>query len=315
MGVRTSKVGDRMRTLKVHDALFNSLFVYVFEHVKKVKGVIQVLHGVNEHGLRYKEFADYMNTKGYVVYVHDHKAQGQSRTLKDKDVVNFGYKGHDVLVDGMRAVRKKIKEEYPNQKVYAFGHSLGALIIRNYLYRFDSKMYDKYILNGAGLAPTKGINLMLFIGTIRKAFKNTPSRFFDNIFRQTQLKLNEKAEIGHFIEWLSRDEEKTAINKTDELLYIRLTVSSFLDILRLVKRANNHKLMEKYCKDINILLLSGTHDPSTEWGTQTTMLGTYLNELGNKTIVKLYEEGRHDTLQEINRIDVFNDIIEYIETN
>lgn len=301
-----------MRTLKVNDSLFNKLHVYVFEHVKKVKGVVQILHGVNEHGMRYVEFAEYLNKKGYVVFVHDHKAQGQSRILKDKDVVDFGYKGHEMLVDGMRAVRKRISVEYPDLPVYALGHSLGALIIRNYLYKYPDH-YEKIILNGTGYQNPKGIGIVIFLGTIMRLIKNGPSKFFDNMFRKTQLRLNEKTDIGHFIEWLSRDKEKTEINKTDEFLYIRLTSGAFVDILKLVKTANNKKRMEKHFKDINFLLLSGTHDPSTEWGEGTKELSDYYNEIGNKSEYKLYEEGRHDTLQEINRMDVFEDIITYIE--
>jgi len=227
-------------------------------------------------------------------------------------VVNFGYKGHDVLVDGMRAVKKRINNEHKGMKVYAFGHSLGSLIIRNYLYKHGNT-YEKIIFSGAGYQNPKGIGLLIFIGNIIKQFGNKPSKFFDGLFRKTQLKLNEKTDIGHFIEWLSRDKEKTEINKQDEFLYIRLTASSFVDIFKLVKKANNRKLIEKHYQGIDFLLLSGTHDPSTNFGEGTKELHDIYNTCNNTSTIHLYEEGRHDNLQEINRLEVFADILKFLE--
>ena len=87
-----------MRKFKVTDDFKNSLQVYVFDDIKKNKGIIQLVHGINEHGMRYEEFAQFLNEKGYVVYIYDQVSQGLSRTELDKDVVYFGDNGGDVLV-------------------------------------------------------------------------------------------------------------------------------------------------------------------------------------------------------------------------
>lgn len=301
-----------MREIKVKDSYNNELHTYIFDDVKKPKGVFQVLHGINEHGLRYKEFAEFLNKNGFICYAYDHVSQGKSRTEEDGDVVYFGKNGGDVLVDGLNTIRKQIQKDYPNLDIYLFGHSLGSMIIRKYLHDYKNR-YKKIILNGSGLSEGNGLTLGIILGNIMKLFgKKKPSNMFDNMFRQTQLKLNEKVEIDHFIEWLTRDKEKTELNKVDEYLYIRLSTSVFVDMLKMIQEINVLTNIQHSHFDVPTLLMSGTHDPATNFGEDVVELHKTLIEFGFESSYKLYPEGRHDTLQEINREEVYNDILNWI---
>lgn len=302
-----------MNKFKVTDDFNNSLQVYVFDDVIKCKGIVQLVHGINEHGMRYEEFALYLNSQGYIVYIHDHVSQGLSRTYADKDVVYFGKNGRDVLVNGLNIVRSLIKKDNPGMKIFVFGHSLGSMVIRKYLLDFDNE-YEKIVLNGGGFTEAKGLGFIILVGNVLKLFKKRkPSNFFDNIFRQTQLKLNKKVEIDHFIEWLTRDKEKTKINLTDSYLYIRLSVSVFVDMLKMIKEINNIKKIKLKRVNTKILVMSGTHDAATNFGEDTKRLNDVFNDVGYDSTLILYQEGRHDTLQEINRKEVFKDITTFFE--
>ena len=39
---------------------------------KEYKGIIQLVHGMQEHIGRYTEFAEFLSQKGYIVIGHDH---------------------------------------------------------------------------------------------------------------------------------------------------------------------------------------------------------------------------------------------------
>lgn len=132
------------------------------------------------------------------------------------------------------------------------------------------------------------------------------------MFRQTQYKLKQKVKMEHFIEWLTRDEEKTETNKKDAFLYISLSVSSFVTILDLFKIINKKSNIQKGNKSLQILLLSGTHDPATNFGNDIVALNELYQDAGFSCAYKLYQEGRHDTLQEINRNEVFQDILDFL---
>ncbi len=301
-----------MKEIKLMDSFSHSLHTYIFDDVTQNKGVVQLVHGINEHGKRYHEFAEFLNSQGYVVFIHDHVSQGLSRTLQDGDVVFFGRNGHEVLLDGITTIRDEIDRLYPNNKVYLIGHSLGAMLIRSYFIHFH-KDYEKIILNGTGYNE-KSVLLGIIIGTFLRLFgSKKPSKFFDNMFRQTQLKLNQFVELDHFIEWLTRDPEKNEQNLNDPYLYIRLSVSAFTDMLKVMQEINDIKKIKKAHYHAPMLLLSGTHDPATNFGEDTIKLQQVLNENRASCQVKLNIEGRHDTLQEINRQEIFTDILMFME--
>lgn len=297
----------------IKDSRNNVLHLCVWNKVINPKGVVQILHGVNEHGMRFAEFAEYLNNSGYIVYLTDHYAQGQSRTEKNGEFVHFGKNGHKVLIDGLVKTKDMIKRDYPGLKIIAVGHSLGSLIIRGYLLQ-NKNDYEKIVFTGAGLSSTKMLGTAQFVLQVMGIFKGKkPSNTFDNMFRQTQLRLAEKVEIDHFIEWLTRDAEKNELNKIDPYLFIRLTVDSFSSILKLIKKANNESTMKRnYSKNICVLLLSGTHDPSTDFGEGTKRLNEFYNEIGLTSSYKLYEEARHDLLQETNRLEIYQDIVDFL---
>ena len=300
-----------MLEIQLKDNYNHNLHTYIFNDCKETLGVVQIIHGINEHGLRYVEFAEFLNQHGYVVYVHDHVSQGKSR-LDNEEFVHFGKHGNKVLIDGLNTVRNKIKEDYPNLPIYLFGHSLGTMIIRKYL-QTEKNDYTKVIMNGGGYADINYLWAALFLAKFLKVFVGKrPSNIFDNMFRGTQLKLQQKVDMDHFIEWLTRDLEKTKINMEDPYLFIRLTISTYTDMLEDINYINKYRHIAKNSLDVPVLLLSGTHDAATDFGNDVIALNDAYKSLDIDTRYILYPEGRHDSLQEINRQDVFKDILDFI---
>ncbi len=305
-----------MKEKKIRDQLGNELHMYMWDNVKEPKGVVQIVHGVNEHGNRYDVFAKFLNQNGYVVYMHDQISQGLSRTDKDKEygTVNFGEKGIENLKNGVAAVTNTIKIDYDNLDIYAFGHSMGALVLRACL--IDGiTAYKKVILSGTGLISTKGTGFALIISSLLTAvMENKPSNFFDNQFRKTQEKINEKVKIDHFIEYLTRDKSQNEIDKNDTYLYIRLSMSAYYTMFKLIRFVNNLSNND-LIKDTNhILLISGAHDPAVNFGEDTKNLVEFWNTHAIDTELFLNHEGRHDSLHETNKTEIFEKIISFIES-
>ena len=298
---------------KIKDIFNNELHLYIWDEVTLAKGVIQIVHGINEHGLRYTAFAEFLNTKGYIVYLHDQLSQGKSRTDKDNDIVYFNKNGVDSLKLGVKAVYDEIVNDYPGLEIYAIGHSLGSGTIRACLID-DIIRYKKVVLNGVGLSSTKGMGVIILFGSIIKLFgSKKPSKIFNSVFRTTQYKLREKVEIDHFIEWLTRDKEQNKIDKLDKYLYIGLSISVFVDIIKLFKYINKRGNISKIRKDNNFLLISGTHDPATDFGEETKKLDEFFVSIGIKSQCYLNIDGRHDSFQETNKIEIYDKVIEFFE--
>ncbi len=61
-----------------------------------------------------------------------------------------------------------------------------------------------------------------------------------------------------------------------------------------------------------ILLMSGAKDPVGNSGKGPKQVYSWLEKTGHQAELKLYEGGRHEMLNEINRKDVYGDILLFL---
>jgi alpha-beta hydrolase superfamily lysophospholipase len=61
-----------------------------------------------------------------------------------------------------------------------------------------------------------------------------------------------------------------------------------------------------------MLLMSGSMDPVGDFGKGVKKSADFYQDAGFLVNLKLYENGRHEMLNEINRSDVFNDIVNWL---
>ncbi len=96
------------------------------------KGLIQIIHGMSEHSGRYNDFADFLNSQGYIVYATDHRGHGRTA----KKIENIGYiQDNDIfhMVKDEQVFTLLIKEKYPEIPCFLLGHSMGSFILQKYL--------------------------------------------------------------------------------------------------------------------------------------------------------------------------------------
>ena len=106
---------------------------------KNPKGIVQFSHGMAEHKERYFDFMQYLNERGYICVIHDHRGHGGS--VKSKNDYGYFYtENADYIVDDLFQVTEYVCDMYPGLEVTLFSHSMGTLVARCYL-----KKYDEYI--------------------------------------------------------------------------------------------------------------------------------------------------------------------------
>ena len=108
---------------------------YLFDEVKKPKGIIQIIHGMQEHGLRYEETCKYFNKQGYIAFVSD--LRGHGKTAIDEN--HLGQSDGDIFsqtVSDQMTISEKLVEMYPNLPLNIFGHSYGSFITQKYIQRY-----------------------------------------------------------------------------------------------------------------------------------------------------------------------------------
>jgi alpha-beta hydrolase superfamily lysophospholipase len=94
-----------------------------------VKGVLTLVHGLGEHSGRYCAVVKALTAAGYAVYAFDNQGHGKSA----------GQRGHidrwQNYRDNIRAFLQLVREQEPSAPLFLMGHSLGGLIVLDYVLR------------------------------------------------------------------------------------------------------------------------------------------------------------------------------------
>lgn len=116
--------------------------------------LVFILHGIFEHGGRYRHVAHYLNRSNIGVVAADHFGHGRSPGLK-------GYIGSwDDLIDDTDIWINQFKNHYPAIPYFIMGHSLGGLLTVSYLSKIKPD-FKGVILLSAALKVSKDISPVL----------------------------------------------------------------------------------------------------------------------------------------------------------
>lgn len=292
------------------------IFVYKWEPEAEnnIKGVIQIAHGMAEHAARYARFAEKLTANGYVVYANDHRGHGKTAG----SIENVGYCGEDGfnwMVKDMKELTSIIKEEKPGLPVFLFGHSMGSMLSQMFIALYGNE------LKGVILSGTTGrqgfiLNLGIFMAK-RQVIKIGVKKPSETMNKMTFASYNKEfTPTRTAFDWLSRDEREVDKYINDPFCGGVFSAGFFYDFLRGLKEIHKNEMMEKIPKELPIYLTSGSKDPVGKNCTTIARLIEEYKKLGIRDVsYKFYKDGRHEMLNEINRDEVMEDIINWISVH
>lgn len=280
--------------------------------VGTVKGVVQLTHGMCDHIGRYDGFALFLAKNGYAVYGHDHLGHGGSVTEPE----DFGYFGEQsgwrYLVDDLYEVTKIIQREYPNQPIFLFGHSMGSFVSRLYLSRYGEELSGLILSGTCGKLPAVGAGLSvikLWIKTRGKRYRSKTLKKM--IFGDYNKRLTSPRTPN---DWVSRDPAVVDAYNKDPLNTFIFTAVGFRDLLTMMKQISQPHWYESVPKTVPIFLVSGRMDPVGNYGRGIIEVHGRLLDAGvDEVQIKLYPEGRHEMLNELNREEVYADLLAWLD--
>ncbi|AQY50970.1 hydrolase [Listeria weihenstephanensis FSL R9-0317] len=293
--------------IETHDQ--SPLHVHIWEEVQKPVGIVQIVHGMAEHGARYADFAHYLNGQGFIVIADDHRGFGKSA----KDASMLGHlafpDGFEAMVADEEVVAAFIKERHPNLPHFIFGHSMGSFITRVLITRYK---VGAAVLAGSGLQPDPILKAGLFYAKLRA--KNHETKRSAILHKASFYGFNrEFASEKHPFSWLSRDK---AVHKTyTEDPFCGQVVGSlgfYHSLLFGIEKSQNIETIEKTPKDVPLLLISGSKDPVGHFGKDVPKLAVKYEKAGvGDVTLKIYEDARHELTNEINKEQVFEDVVSW----
>ncbi|HBF2897999.1 alpha/beta hydrolase, partial [Clostridioides difficile] len=295
-------------TFKGEEGLDIYTYKWEDENIKKPKAVIQIAHGMAETAQRYETFAKVLTKNGYIVYINDHRGHGKTAKI----IENVGHlaekEGFRCLVEDMYTLTNIIKKENEDLPIYLFGHSMGSFASQRYIMDYSNNL-SGLILCGSNGKQGIILNLahLIINREIKKYGRRSKSNKINNlIFGGEIIRRNEKTKF----DWLSRDKEQVEKYINDPFCGVVCSCGFFYDLVQGLKEIEDKENLKKVPLDIPIYIISGDKDPIGKNGKGVLRLRDRYIKLGVKDVTcKLYKDGRHELLNEINREEVFEDII------
>ena len=275
--------------------------------------MVQIAHGMSETAIRYKEFAQELTKNGYVVYINDHRGHG----ITAKTIDNIGYlaekDGFTCLVEDMNILTNIIKEENPDLPIYLFGHSMGSFVSQRYIMEYGDNLAG-LILSGSNGKHGKILKVAQLISKseIKKHGRRHRSKKLDNLIFGGNNKGFKPSKTD--FDWLSRDEKEVQKYIDDPFCGVLFTCGFFYDFIKGLQEVEDKENLKKVPLDLPIYIMSGDKDPVGKNGKGVLRLKDRYVNLGVKKVsCKLYEGGRHEMLNEINKEEVIKDIISWLD--
>lgn len=298
-----------MENISLKSVSGKALRVYVWP-VENPKAVVQLVHGMAEHMGRYDRLALALNAAGYAVIGNDHLGHGPAA-----DRGELGYfgprDGWDHLIEDMHQVTQYAKKRFPGVKYVLLGHSMGSFCTREYLIRYGGEL-DGCVISGTGWHPAALATAARGMAALTGAFSWTkPANFVNKMGFGSYNKAFEPARTP--FDWLSRDEKEVDKYVADPLCGFVFTARGFYDMFGGLKALSDLSRLQKMPKALPVYFLSGAMDPVGTNGEGVKTVARQFRDAGMQDVtVKLYEGGRHEMFNEINRDEVTGDLIAWL---
>ena len=287
-----------------------SLFTYRWLPDVPATAVVQIVHGLAEHAGRYARLAEALSSRGYAVYANDHRGHG--RTAKTAADLGFfaEHDGWNKCVGDLWQLNHEITARHPGLPIVLLGHSMGSFLVQQLISEHGEG------LAGAVLSASNGKAAVLATiarGLARLERLRVGSRgrsplmhavlfaTFNRPFRPARTPFD----------WLSRDAAEVDKYVADPLCGFGSTAQLYIDLLVALGEIATPARQARIPKRLPIYIFNGSRDPVA------TNIGQLLDAyracgLENVTF-RAYRDGRHESLNEINRDEVTRDLITWLD--
>ncbi|MGG1675964.1 lysophospholipase [Neobacillus sp. NRS-1170] len=285
------------------------------ENEIRPKAIVQIAHGMAEHIERYDAFAKELISHNFIVYGNDHRGHGETAKLNNSSGYFADKQGFKKVVEDMHELTTIIEKEFPDIPIILFGHSMGSFLSRRYIQLYGNQLAG-VILCGTGGDPGIMGKIGKWIASreIKRKGAQTPSPLLNNLTFGSYNKSFKPARTE--FDWLSREEREVDKYIEDPMCGGIFSAGFFYDLLGGIAIINKPENLRMIPVNLPIFLISGAKDPVGN--DSKGVLKTYkvYKQVGIIEVsYKLYEDARHELLNETNREEVQEDIIRWINVH
>lgn len=292
--------------------------IYTLYHPKTPNGaIVQIAHGMIEERSKYQELALSLAQNGYVVAINDHRGHGESVGGKSGGYEvawgEMGERGFFRAVEDMYELTKILKQRFTGYKLFLFGHSMGSLLSRVYLQKYESELSGLILMGTPSPNPLAGAGMVLCEMFNKMGFNVLGLRVMNLL---TLVSFNQKFRKANpnnpSYAWLTRELERAKVFKSREDYQFSFTLNSFKNLFAGLKQVFSPYPNVKNTA-LPIMFMSGDDDPCGECGKGAYKAYKHLTSQGYSNVeLRLYSGARHELLLESNKEIVIGEILEWL---
>jgi alpha-beta hydrolase superfamily lysophospholipase len=289
-----------------------NIFIYCWDNVSKPRAVVQIFHGMAEHAGRYESFAKYLNKSGYIVYADDHRGHG--RTAGSIDELGYvGEDGFNKTVEDEHLITKHIKEKHGKLPIIIFGHSFGSFLAQEYIIRYGKDISATVL---CGTAAKAGIDIAMgrVVAYIEKCIfgDKKKSKLLDFLtFQGYNKRIKDSCSK---LAWVSSDPQEVKKYEEDPFCGTVFTAGFYYYFLKGLSKLYIKERLAQIPVDLPIFIIAGDQDPVGNYGNAVKELYDIYKKSGMEDIkLKLYMYARHEILNEVNRDEVYSDVVNWLQ--
>ena len=222
------------------------------------------------------------------------------------------------MVEDIFTNYKKGKEMFPDKPYFILGHSMGSYMLRKFLCEKanDIDGIDGAIIMGTGTEADGAIKAGSTVVKMIAAFKGYDhrSKFVAGLMYGSTYKGYDTDGTGDRTKsWLNRDVDEVNKYYADPKCTYMFSLNGYKALLEATGYDNKMDNINKMRKDMPIIFMSGSQDPVGAQGEGVKAAKAKFEEAGIQDIsIKLYEDYRHEILNEIGKEVVYQDIYDWM---
>lgn len=288
-------------------------FVHRWLPERRAQGVVQVIHGMAEHGARYARLAQALTDAGYAVYVQDLPGHGRSVGAA-AELGHFADEGGwELALSAVHGVRELAQGDLPGLPLFLLGHSMGSFLLQDYVTRHGEGLAGAVFSATSGnLGPLRaiGVNLLrlekMWFGARHRSalaeqltFKDFNRRFKPN-------------RTG--FDWLSRDAAEVDAYIADPRCGFRCSDALWIELLSFGGRVGDQHRLSRIPKTLPVLQIAGSDDPACRGEIGPRALEAHYRKAGLVDLqTRIYPQGRHELLNDLCRDEVTADLLAWLQ--
>lgn len=288
------------------------IHICCWEPLQNPRAIVQIVHGIADYAERYEDFAAYLADKGFLVIAEDH--MGHGRSGGDDCIRGYFHGGWFSAVQDTFRLLQETRQEFLDIPYILFGHSMGSFMAQTIMQMHPDCGIHGCILCGSGwqLDAALSAGLRICNAACRIYGERVPSpRLQSLVFGAYNLRV-ERPRTPY--DWVNRNHRAVDELINDPLRSDAITTGLMRDLLTgisFIQQKENLLLMNK---DLPVLLISGGDDPVGSYGDGVRKIAENFEAADMRSVTcKIYPLCRHEILNEINKTEVYEDILKWIE--